>query len=361
MKKHAIIPIFIPHIGCGHACVFCDQRQITARSGMPTIAEARETIETWLTTLRDVPEVEISFFGGSFTGIPVELQREYLSLAKEYKDAGRITGIHMSTRPDYIDDEILDLLCEMTVDAVEFGVQSFDDDVLRLSKRGHNAETARRAARMIKAIGITLGIQLMIGLPGDSLEACVYSARETVKLGPELARLYPTLILPGTELHDMYLAGRYTPLTRGEAVLRTKEMYEILMDAGINIMRVGLKSTEIISSERLGDLNKGTYHPAFRQLVESEIAKERVSALLDEYIAGMPASGTAADGTAATGTAGASRPRVTVLTSPEWFSNLIGQHGEARDALRKKYGALDPEFSYDPALTGCEFRIEPAR
>ena len=137
----------------------------------------------------------------------------------------------------------------------------------------------------------------------------------------------------------MYLACRYTPLTRGEAVLRTKAMYEILMDAGINIMRVGLKSTEIISSERLGELNKGTYHPAFRQLVESEIAKERVSALLDEYLVD-------------------SNPSVlTVLTSSEWFSNLIGQHGETRNFLREKYPGLDLSFASDDSLSGPEFRI----
>ncbi|MBR4861827.1 MAG: radical SAM protein, partial [Firmicutes bacterium] len=163
MKKHAIIPIFIPHRGCPNACVFCNQRKITARQDDVTPEKARQTIETWLTTLGGVETVEIAFFGGSFTGIPMEEQSAFLALAKEYKDAGRIHQIHLSTRPDYITEEILDNLKKYSVDVIELGVQSLDDQVLAVSGRGHDAACVYRAAEMMKDYGFTLGIQLMVG------------------------------------------------------------------------------------------------------------------------------------------------------------------------------------------------------
>ena len=257
-KKHAIIPIFIPHLGCPYDCVFCNQREITARTAAPDTRQVDATIKQWLTTLQDA-EVEIAFYGGSFTGIPMEMQSAYLDVAKKYKDRGIVTKLHLSTRPDFIDEEILENLRAHGVDVIELGAQSFDDRVLALSNRGHTADDTRRASRLIKSYGFQLGIQLMIGLPGDSRESCVMSAREAVKLEPELARLYPTIVLDDTRLYQMYREGLYTPLTREEAVATTADMYRILDDAGIRIMRVGLKSTDIIGDG--GAINGGTYHP----------------------------------------------------------------------------------------------------
>ena len=234
MKKHAIIPIFISHRGCPNDCVFCNQKKITARQGDVTEEDVRNTIKTYLSTLNDMnmETIELSFFGGSFTGIPIEEQSRFLAIAYEYKQRGIIDKIHMSTRPDYIDREILDNLRKYSVDVIELGVQSFDDAVLKKSNRGHSAAAVYDACRLIKEYGFTLGIQLMIGLPGDSLESCIYSARETVKIAPEIARLYPTIIIEDTELLEMYRRGEYSPLTLDEAVAVTKEMYRILDDAG---------------------------------------------------------------------------------------------------------------------------------
>ena len=214
MKKHAIIPIFIPHLGCPNDCVFCNQRKITARTTAPTCDAVRSTIEEWLGTLEPqhvrnggtIEKIEVSFYGGSFTGLPIEEQSMYLSVGKEFLDAGRIDSLHLSTRPDYIDEEILTNLKTYGVETIEIGVQSFDDDVLRASNRGHDAATVYRAAEMIHSYGFKLGIQLMIGLPGDSMESCIYSAREAARLEPELARLYPTIVLDDTRLLDMYRA-----------------------------------------------------------------------------------------------------------------------------------------------------------
>ena len=174
-----------------------------------TPEDARRTIEEHLSTLEkmNLETVEIAFFGGSFTGIPMEDQCSFLSVAKEYKDAGKVSGIHLSTRPDYINEEILDNLRAYSVDVIELGVQSFDPEVLRLSGRGHDASVVYESSALIKEYGFTLGIQLMIGLPGDTMEKCIFSADQTVKIGPQIARLYPTVVIRDTALYDMYLNG----------------------------------------------------------------------------------------------------------------------------------------------------------
>lgn len=356
MKKHAIIPIFIPHRGCPNDCVFCNQRKITARTDYVTPEDTRKTIEEWLTTLADVETVEIAFYGGSFTGLEIEEQSSFLAVALEYKDAGRISKIHLSTRPDYIDREILDNLRKFRVDTVELGVQSFDDEVLRKSNRGHTSEQVYKAVELLKEYGFEFGIQLMIGLPGDSLETCIESARITAELKPSLTRLYPTIVLDDTELKEMYLRGEYEPLSREEAVERCKEMYKILESAGITIMRVGLKSTDIIGEG--GAINGGTYHPAFRQFVESAIARERIepelAKVIDQLVASAPDEiATAADLPDRSHT-------VDIFSNEKWFSNMIGQHAENKKYFGSKYVALKLKFHKDEKLADGEFRVELA-
>ena len=437
MKKHAIIPIFVPHIGCSESCVFCDQKQITARSKAPSPEEVRTTIETWLTTLEnttysqnntssdnsntvksfshvgdidnfhnttssdnlntvksfsqvrdsdDSTIIEIAFYGGSFTAIPMSMQERYLAVAKDYVDSGRVKGLHLSTRPDCITPEILDMLRNYGVKTIELGVQSFDDKILEKSKRGHNSETVKNACRMIKEFGVSnsgqpffdLGIQLMVGLPGDSLESCIYSAKEAVKLKPKLARIYPTLVLEGTELMEMYESGEYSPLSREDAILWSKTVYEILDDAGIYIMRVGLKSTDIINSQNLGEINAGPYHPAFRQLVEGEIARDRICKLLDELADdklshGAPSEVSSQIAADSHGTEGieltynssqiAEDPHktqvaLTVYCAPSWISNAAGHKGVNREFFRKEYPQFSISFSPDKTLIPGKFRIE---
>lgn len=375
MKKHAIIPIFIPHLGCPCQCVFCNQQKITARTKAVSTDEVRETVERYLSTLGDLDpkEIEIAFYGGSFTAIPIDAQTAYLEVANEYIDQGRVSSLHISTRPDCIDEEILENLKRYNVSTIELGVQSFSDEVLRLSKRGHDSEIAKAAAKLIRARGFKLGIQLMIGLPGDSLERCIYSARETVALAPELARLYPTLVIDGTELYDMYEDGSYEALSKEEALLRTKEMYKILHKAGINIMRVGLKSTDIIGGSDLSAINGGTYHPAFRQLVEGEIAyealKEQLDALMKKTDGMAHTHAPKIDGT---GLAGASdsnssgftsttsssyanetpkpKLKIDIFSNPQSFSNMIGNCGINKERLGAEYPHFDIKYRTDNTL-----------
>jgi len=269
MKKHAIIPIFISHRGCPNQCVFCNQRAITTRSGDVTVLDAKKTIDEWLTTLdRNNTEIEISFFGGSFTGIPIEQQTEFLKLAKEYKDKGLIHKIHCSTRPDYINKDILDNLKKYDLDIIELGVQSFDQKVLDASKRGHDTLVVEQACKLIHEYGFTLGIQLMIGLPGDSYESCMYSVQKAIEMKPSIARLYPTVVITDTPLEKMMESGEYIPPSQDEIIRRTNDMNKALESAGIKVIRIGLKSNELIKGE--------TYHPAIGQIVKSKAALDDI-------------------------------------------------------------------------------------
>jgi len=337
MKKHAIIPIFIPHRGCPNTCVFCNQRNITARTDDVTPESARQTIETWLTTLKGVETVEIAFFGGSFTGIPMEEQSAFLAVAKEYKDAGRIHQIHLSTRPDYINEEILDNLKAYSTDVIELGVQSLDDRVLKASGRGHTAASVYEACRLIKEYGFTLGIQLMVGLPGSSLETEIRSAEETVRIGPQIARLYPTVVLPQTQLYEMYQSGTYLPMSGEDAVLRTKEMYRILHGAGINIIRVGLKSSDIMTDPAAGGA-ANTFHPAFRQLVEGEIAREQLEQQVNALYPGI--RGPHND-------LWQFCPACRFVSTEKDRNSLFGHKGANREYFAREYPGLNIEYVTD--------------
>ena len=339
MKKHAIIPIFIPHLGCRHDCIFCNQKAITAKQNPLTLNDMRNTIDTWLTTLSKVPTVEVAFYGGSFTAIPIEMQNEYLRVALHYKKLGKIDKIHLSTRPDAINEEILDNLKYYGVDTIELGVQSFDEKVLRLSKRGHNADAVYESASMIKAYDFELGIQLMIGLPGDSPEACLFSARETVKVAPRIARLYPTIVIENTELYDKCLDGSYSPLTEEEAIFRTKEMYKIIDSAGIKIIRVGLKSSDLIAPEAL--IGGGSFHPAFRQLVEGQIAKEIIEEQLPSVRNHTP------------------EPiKINVYSNAHSFSDMIGNSSCNKKYFLEKYPHLDLSYRLSDSLKDGEFLVK---
>ncbi|MDO5303806.1 MAG: radical SAM protein [Clostridia bacterium] len=357
MKKHAIIPIFIPHKGCPNDCVFCNQKKITARNGKVTMEDVINTIETYLSTLEEssVETIEVAFFGGSFTGIPMEEQSAFLSVAKEYKDRGRIDKIHMSTRPDYINEEILDNLKKYDADTIELGVQSFDDEVLKKAGRGHDSSIVYKSSQLIKDYGFELGIQLMIGLPGDTMETAIYSAQETVKINPSIARLYPTIVINDTELYNMNMRGEYKPLSQEEAIKRTKEMYKIIDGAGINIIRVGLKSSDIINEN--GEISGNTYHPAFRQLVEGEIAKERVEDQL--LAAGLAGEADLNSAKADQRDKGRDcRIKVDVFSSPNSFSNMVGHKACNKTYFAHKYPHLSLAFRTDEELGVNRYRIK---
>lgn len=266
--RHKNIPIFIPHLGCPHDCVFCNQKKISGHSSFDT-SRVRAEIEEALSTVSAGEQAEIAFFGGSFTGIDRQLMITLLNIAEEYVRGGRVIGIRMSTRPDYIDTEILDILRGYTVSAIELGLQSFDDEVLRASERGHTSADSVRACHLIKEYGFELVGQMMIGLPGASAESELETARMIVSLGCSAARVYPTVVFRSTKLCRMAEKGEYTVLSDEETVRRTSDVLEILIKENITLLRVGLCSNEDIRDP--DEVYGGAVHPAIGELCIGEL------------------------------------------------------------------------------------------
>ncbi|ERI92881.1 radical SAM domain protein [Clostridiales bacterium oral taxon 876 str. F0540] len=272
-KAHYIIPIFVPHEGCPHDCVFCNQNSITGSSTKVTAQFVINTVEEYIKTIPKTNRtLEISFFGGTFTAINIEKQNELLKIAKHYKDLNIIDYIRLSTRPDYINDDILLNLNKFSVDIIELGVQSLDNEVLHKSARGHSVEDVIKASKLIKKYGFILGHQIMLGLPGDNFEKDIKTTQEIIKLSPDICRIYPSLVIKDTPMEVMYKQGTYTPYTLEEAVKISKIIYGMLIVNNINVIRLGLQPTEEINEG--GDIVTGPFHPAFRELVEGSIIND---------------------------------------------------------------------------------------
>lgn len=278
-KNYYIIPLFIPHEGCPHNCVFCNQDRITGEKDRVTSETAVKTIEEYLSTIdHTTSTIEVSFFGGTFTAVNEDYQKELLKVAKLYKDKGLIDKIRLSTRPDYIDDHILGYLKEYGVDIIEMGVQSLNDEVLKLSGRGHTYEDVLKASKLIKDKGFTLGHQLMIGLPGDTYERDVESVKASVQMKPDIARIYPALVIKDTPMEAMYRRGTYIPYTLEEAVEASRTVLEEYNSNNVQVIRIGLQPTDNIAEGR--DVVAGPFHPAFRELVEGSLLKSKIEAAI---------------------------------------------------------------------------------
>lgn len=278
-KRHYIIPIFVPHKGCPHDCIFCNQKKITGQLGEVTAEEVRCKIEEYLATIPSEGSlIEVAFYGGSFTAIPIVYQKELLEAAFNYVEDGRITNIRVSTRPDCIDAEISENLKRYSVGIVELGVQSMDEGVLKLSNRGHTSGDVVEAVRILKEYGFTVGVQMMVGLPGDTAEKALETAKELIALKPDIARIYPALVIKNTYMEEMYLKGDYQPLSLEAAVLESKNLLMLFEGNGVNVIRIGLQPTENILLGK--DVVAGPFHPSMRHLVESLVYRDMVAYLL---------------------------------------------------------------------------------
>lgn len=271
MSKHYIIPIFVPHFGCPHDCVFCNQKKITGLSTNVTPEEVEKIIKEHLSTFKPDSTIEVAFYGGSFTAIDIEIQKKLLAIPYGYKKNGIIHGIRLSTRPDAIDENILSNLRYYLVDTVELGVQSLYTDVLYGSGRGHTVEDVYKAANLIKKFGINLGLQMMIGLPFDTKDKDIYTCKEFIKLSPYCVRVYPTLVIKDTYLEKMFLNGSYRSIPLEEAIDICSILLMLFEINNIHVIRMGLQPTENIQLGK--DVVSGPFHPAFRQMVESNIFK----------------------------------------------------------------------------------------
>ncbi|MDD6188051.1 MAG: radical SAM protein [Clostridiales bacterium] len=324
--RRRIIPIFVPHLGCPNDCVFCNQRKI---SGSLVPADG-DTVRRTLEEARNYTPAgaELAFYGGSFTAIPAEQQRELLEAARPYMKEGFVAEIRVSTRPDRIDPEALTLLAEYGVKTVELGAQSMDEKVLRMSGRGHTAEDTRRAAALIKASGFRLMLQMMTGLPGSSPESDIMTARELIKLGPDGVRIYPTVIIRETALYELWRAGKYREHTVEDAVSVCAELVKEFGAAKVPIIRLGLNPTDDLSA---GEAAAGAYHPALGELVYSRVYLQKAEELIEK-------SGC--------------RGSVSLGVHPSRVSLMTGQKRRNIESLKAKFGLEEVRVVKSPVNDG---------
>ena len=272
-KKQYVIPVFIPHLGCPNDCSFCNQKSISGKTKMPTKDEVIKVIEEHLKNMKEDIEKEIAFFGGSFTGIDIEKQKEYLEIANEYITCKKVQGIRISTRPDYINKDILKMLKKYNVKTIELGVQSTNDYILKRCDRGHTFMDVKNASKLIRRYRFNLGHQMMVGLPESTKLDEIRTAKDLIKLKPKMVRIYPVLVIKGTKLERELEEDEYKPLTVLQAVERCKELLYLFNKKKIQVIRVGLQNTDEITDPNIknSEVVAGPYHPAFGQLVEDSI------------------------------------------------------------------------------------------
>jgi histone acetyltransferase (RNA polymerase elongator complex component) len=328
-----IIPNFIPQLACPHQCIFCNQQKIT---GSISIPKPEDVIKKVTAYLQGIPaensRVEIAFYGGSFTGLPFNLMEDYLKAAFRFVEDGRVQHLRVSTRPDYINQEILDILKKYKVKVVELGAQSFDDEVLRLSGRGHTVEDIEKASQAILDEGIELGLQMMIGLPGDTPEKSVATARRIVALGAANTRIYPVLVIRETPLAKMYSEGKYQPLSLPEAVQRVKLLIPVFEEKNVRILRIGLHPSEGLLTRN--QLIAGPFHVSFRELVLTEVWNDLFTPL---YIH-------------------SGKKEIQVSVSPTELNFAIGYGAANRKRLSQFYRKI--RFVADPALTKRDYYVD---
>lgn len=275
--RNSIIPVFVPHLGCPNDCVFCNQRRISGHIEPATAQTVKNAIEEAAALTPPGTKRQLAFYGGSFTAIPEARQIELFEAAQPYLADGTISSIRLSTRPDAIDCTVLKRLKKYGVTVIELGAQSMCDRVLELSGRGHDSAAVADSSRLIKAAGFDLILQMMTGLPGDTDESCIETAKKIIDLAPNGVRIYPTVIVRDTVLCDMWRAGTYKEHTVEDAVRVCSKIVPLFNEAGIPIIRMGLNPTEDLSG---GDALGGAYHPALGELVHSRIMLEKARGLL---------------------------------------------------------------------------------
>ena len=330
--RHINIPIFIPHMGCPHACVFCNQKKISGTLSTQSPVRVKKLLEESFSTTAKNDDIEIAFFGGSFTGIPEDEMTAYLELAQPYLKTGKASGIRLSTRPDTITQHKLKILKSYGVTVIELGVQSLDPEVLLMSQRGHTVEDVVSACSLIHEAGIRLGIQTMLGLPADTYEKAVKTAQDVIGLKPEMVRIYPALVIKDTQLEEYYSTGRYTPLSLEEAIEWCAGILPLYREAGITVLRIGLQDSDTLE----GSVVAGPYHPAFGELVESRILYGKLTHCLDQHLG--------------------NQKRIIIRTRPQLLSKLVGQKRTNIEAIKEKYRVNEVIVKGD--LEDGEFVIE---
>ena len=340
MKNQYIIPIFVPHLGCPNDCIFCNQKSISGQKKNMTKEEAKKIIDTYLKNIqRENSQVEIAFYGGSFTAIDAKIQEELLQVACQYVKSGQVDSVRISTRPDAINREILKRLKKYKVKTIELGVQSSNDYILKRASRGHSFKDVKKAAKMIRWHGFKLGVQMMVGLPESTKIDEINTAKALIKLKPKMVRIYPVLVIKNTKLADEYKNGTYQPLNLVQAVEICKELVRMFADKKIDVIRVGLQSTEEITDpkNKTSEVIAGPYHPAFRQLVESGMWYDAIVAKIKKLNVKVK--------------------EVQVTVNPIDSNNVIGHKKENIQKLKEIYD-VDLIIKTDPNIKQGKSKIE---
>ena len=327
-KKRLILPIFITHQGCPHRCVFCNQEVTTGRNGgLPSVSQIRDRIVSFLRTTEGCPQRrEVAFYGGTFTALSPEDQRTLLEGVRPFIGDNVIDAIRVSTRPDAIDVRRLNLLRRYDAQTVEIGAQSMVDVVLWNCRRGHTRRDVVHSVRLVRSMGFEVGIQIMLGLPGEGMDRFLTTVRRVVDLSPDFVRIYPLLVMKGAPLESLYQEGLYTPISLKEAVQSVRKALGLFEQAQIAVIRVGLQGTPEL--ETPGTILAGPYHPAFRSLVESSIFYDMACGLLADLENGDD-------------------QRVKFRIAPGDVSNLIGERKENLARLKWVYGLESIEIHPD--------------
>ena len=319
-KNQNIIPIFVPHLGCPNDCTFCNQRKISGQMKNITENDVRDTIDFYLSNFREKDaNIEVAFYGGSFTGIETELQEKLLGVAYDYIKEKKVDSIRVSTRPDYIDKTILKRLKKYKVKTIELGVQSTNDFILKKCRRGHTYDDVVKASKLIRRYRFTLGHQMMIGLPESTEQDDITTAKDLIKLKPKIVRIYPVLVIKGTALEEEYNKGDYEPLTVNQAVERCKELCYMFAKKKINVIRIGLQNTETICSptNEGSEVVAGPYHETFRQLVESSMYYDTIEEKIKNFNTRVK--------------------EVEIIVNPQNVNNVVGYKRENITKLKEMY------------------------
>jgi len=336
-SRPLIIPIFIPHAGCPHQCVFCNQRAITSIDArIPSRTDIVQFVESFLrySHVKRSP-VEIAFYGGNFLGLSPGMINHLLDAVRPFIDQKRVQYLRCSTRPDTISPETLDRLARFPFTVIEIGGQSMDDSVLALSQRGHTAQNSRDAMSLVKAGGYRVGAQLMSGLPGDSATGAFTTASRVADIGPDFVRIYPTVVLRGSLLEKWFAEGRYWPLTLERAIEQVKSMLRVFQCKQIPVIRMGLQPTEALMQS--DEILAGPFHPAFGHLVVASHFKDMARDILDRW------------------TSTPSSIRIHVNSRNE--SNIRGQKNETIHYLKHRYQIRHIDVILDNSLSADDIEI----
>ncbi|BBO90204.1 elongator complex protein 3 [Desulfosarcina ovata] len=337
VDRHLIIPLFIPHLGCPHQCVFCNQRTITgATAHTPSTEQIRTEVKRFLRHAKKrYASVQISFFGGNFLGLAPHIMKQLLDAAVPFVQRGDVNSLRFSTRPDTVSHQTLDRIGDYPVSTVELGVQSMNDNVLRAVARGHQAADTVTAARLVKERGYQLGLQMMVGLPGDDNDGALATARRLVALKPDFIRIYPTLVLAGSPLADLWRHGRYQPMALDACVTLVKKLFLLFNRHQIPVVRMGLQASDGLADGR--NLLAGPYHPAFGHLVHGEIVLDAIQSILADD---CPANG-----------------HLSIVTHPKMVSRVQGLNKRNLRQLQERYPLSDVVIIQDENFAPNQIRV----